>query len=229
MSEHERIYREFASAYEDMILRQPDLASCIRDIRSWDGLDVLDLGAGSGRLSSFLAAEAGSLICTDKSGAMLELLDRKLSSLHSTRNWRTFEADHRSLPIADSSVDLVVAGWTIGYLANSGEPDRAYNLERIMGELNRVLKPGGSIIILETLGTGCETPHAPAFLTGYYSLLEQRYGFSHRWIRTDYEFASAAEAKSKTEFFFGEGLASLIDEKQWRVVPECAGIWWKHT
>ena len=229
MSEHERIYREFASGYDDMIGRQPDLASFIRDIRPWGGLDVLDLGAGSGRLSSFLAAEAGSLICTDRSGEMLDLLDRKLSGYYSTRNWRTVTADHRSLPIADSSIDLIVAGWTIGYLANSDEPEWAYNLERIMGELTRVLKPGGSIIILETLGTGCETPQAPAFLTGYYSLLEQKYGFSHRWTRTDYSFASVGEAKARTEFFFGEGLASLIEEKQWHIVPECAGIWWKHS
>ncbi|WP_027086006.1 class I SAM-dependent methyltransferase [Cohnella panacarvi] len=229
MSEHERIYREQASGYDDMISRQPNLATCIREIRPWAGLDVLDLGAGSGRLSSFLAAEADSLICTDKSEAMLELLDRKLSGLYSTRNWRTACADHRSLPLADSSVDLVIAGWTISYLTNSDEPDWENNLERIMGELTRVLKPGGTIIIMETMGTGCETPQAPPFLDGYYSLLEQRYGFSHRWIRTDYEFASVEDARARTEFFFGEGLARLIEEKQWRIVPECAGIWWKHV
>jgi len=228
MSEHDRIYRELASNYDDMVSRQPDLAPCIREIRSWDGLDVLDMGAGSGRLSTFLAADARSLICTDKSSAMLELLDRKLTGLYVWCNWRTIEADHRSLPIADSSVDLVVAGWTISYLANSDEADWEYNLEQIMGEITRVLKPGGTIIVLETLGTACETPHVPAYLASYYSLLEQRYGFTHRWVRTDYEFASVEEAKARTEFFFGEGLASLIEEKQWQIVPECAGIWWKH-
>ena len=229
MSNHERIYLDLATAYDEKIGKQPDLATSILEIRPWHGLDVLDLGAGSGRLSSFLAAEAGSLICTDKSDAMLELLDRKLSSLHSSRNWRTIEADHRSLPIADASVDLIVAGWTVCYLANSEEADWQANLERIMGELTRVLKPGGTIIIAETLGTGTETPNAPDFLAGYYALLEKRYGFFHRWIRTDYEFASVAEAKANSEFFFGADLASLIDEKQWRVVPECAGIWWKHV
>lgn len=111
-----------------MIRRQPDLAPFIRKIRSWSGLDLLELGAGSGRLSSFLASEARSLICTDNSGSMLELLDRKLSSLHPSRNWRTVEADHRSLPIADASVDLIVVGWTICYLANTGEADWLDNL-----------------------------------------------------------------------------------------------------
>lgn len=229
MSTHERIYLDQGTAYDEMVSRQPDISPYLRDILPWQGLDVLDLGAGSGRLSSFLAAEADSLICTDNSAAMLELLDRKLCSLYASRNWRTIEADHRSLPIADATVDLIVAGWTIGYLANSDVTDWQSNLERIMGELARVLKPGGTIIIVETLGTGAERPNAPDFLAGYYTLLEKRYGFAHRWIRTDYEFASVSEAKASTEFFFGKDLANLIDEKQWRVVPECAGIWWKHS
>lgn len=50
MANHDEIYRSQAEAYEDMIGRQPDLSGTVRQIRDYRGLDVLDLGAGSGRL-----------------------------------------------------------------------------------------------------------------------------------------------------------------------------------
>ncbi|NMO97143.1 class I SAM-dependent methyltransferase [Paenibacillus lemnae] len=228
MTSHEEIYNDQPMSYEDMISRQPDLTGIIKELKPFNGIDVLDLGAGSGRLSEFIAPEAKSLACTDISGSMLELLDEKLKGKGTAQNWTTLVADHRELPIADSSIDLVISGWSISYLANSSNKDGSKNLEEIMNEINRVLRPNGSIIILETLGTGTETPNPPAFLKEYYALLEHEYGFSHRWIRMDYTFADISEAKANTEFFFGNELVDKIEENQWSTVPECAGIWWKH-
>lgn len=100
-------------------------------------------------------------------------------------------ADHRNLPVDSSSVDLIVSGWSISYLANSGAEDCHENLRLVMAELWRVFRSGGTMIILETMGTGTETPNPPHFLTDYYAGLEQQeYGFSYRWIRTDYVFDS---------------------------------------
>lgn len=229
MIPHERIYREMASAYDEMIERQPDMMPALRGIRTWAGLDVLDLGAGSGRLSLALAPEARALVSTDGSEEMLSLLDRKLADASLPRNWRTVVADHRSLPLADESFDLVVAGWTIGYLADADNPDWESDLSLVIGELHRVLKPGGTIVIAETLGTGTETPEPPEFLVPYYAALERQYGFAHRSIRMDYRFASPEEAKARTAFFFGERLAERIEQNGWSTVPEFAGIWWKHV
>lgn len=215
-------------SYEEMVSRQPDLTAVIKEIKPFQGLDVLDLGAGSGRLSSIIAPEAKSLVCTDISSAMLELLDQKLSHIGLSPNWTTVVTDHRGLPIADASIDLVVSGWSIGYLTNTDNSDWEQNLAFVMAELTRVLRPGGTIIIFETMGTGTETPNPPAFLKPYYEQLENKYGFEHRWIRTDYTFEDAKEAKEKTEFFFGAELAQRIEENGWSTVPECAGIWWKH-
>lgn len=212
-----------------MVSRQPDLSSVIHEIRSYEGVDVLDLGAGSGRLSMPLAGGARSLICTDISQPMLDILEGKLADSHVTRNWTTVVADHRSLPINSSSVDLIVSGWSISYLANSSQEACYENLELVMAELQRVLRPGGTMIILETMGTGTETPNPPNFLVEYYAQLEHRYGFSHRWIRTDYVFDTVEEAQRCTGFFFGEELWDKIQANQWSTVPECAGIWWKHV
>ncbi|MGG4554530.1 class I SAM-dependent methyltransferase [Paenibacillus humicus] len=227
MSNHDQIYSSQAAAYEAMISRQPDLSEIVRQIRPYRNLDVLDLGAGSGRLASFLAPEAKTLICTDASRPMLDILDRKLTEQNYVRNWITLEADHRSLPVPDSSRDLVVSGWSICYLASSNQPEWEAHLERIIAELQRVLRPDGTIIIFETMGTGTETPDPPEFLTSYYSLLEKKYGFQHQWVRADYRFASVEEAIEHTEFFFGEELAARIRNNGWSTLPECAGVWWK--
>ncbi|WP_263364371.1 class I SAM-dependent methyltransferase [Paenibacillus sabuli] len=64
-----------------MIRRQPDFSPYIHEIQSCEGLDILDLGAGSGRFASALAKQANSLICTDISESMLALLDNNLKAL----------------------------------------------------------------------------------------------------------------------------------------------------
>jgi hypothetical protein len=93
--------------------------------------------------------------------------------------------------------------------------------------MKRVLRPGGTVIILETLGTGCESPHPPSdALAAYYALLEEEHGFSATWIRTDYRFASLSEAEDLTRFFFGDGLADRVAREGLVTLPECTGIWW---
>lgn len=229
MASHDEIYRSQADAYEDMIARQPDLSDTLRAIRDYRGLDVLDMGAGSGRLSRFLVQEARSLVCTDLSRPMLDVLDRRLAALAAPGSWTSLEADHRRLPLQDASVDLAVSGWSVCYLANADEPGWEDNLAQVMAELERVLRPGGTIVLFETMGTATETPNPPSFLTPYYERLERQYGFAHQWIRTDYRFDSVADAIRRTEFFFGPEVAAAIERHGWATVPECAGIWWKQV
>ncbi|PAK52329.1 class I SAM-dependent methyltransferase [Paenibacillus sp. 7541] len=228
MTTHEEIYANQAVAYDLMISRQPDLTEVISEIKGFHDLDVLDLGAGSGRLAMILAQKARSLVCTDRSSSMLDLLERKFIQQGTARHWQTVVADHRQLPIPDESVDLAVSGWSISYLTNSGNPEWRSNLERIMSELYRVVRVHGTIVIFETLGTGTITPDPPEILKLYYSSLEKDYGFQHTWIRTDYTFRDVEETKENMAFFFGESIAHQITVNQWSTVPECAGVWWKH-
>jgi len=54
----------------------------------------------------------------------------------------------------------------------------------------RVVKPGGSIIIIETLGTGFTEPAPPEILKPYYEYLASRW-FTLVSIRTDYLFTDS--------------------------------------
>jgi len=228
LATNEQVYQTEVDAYEYMISRQPDLTKYINEIQPFKGMDILDLGAGSGRFACSLAKQAKSMICTDKSESMLKLLERKLKKQGLNRNWKTYVADHRELPIKDKSIDIVISGWSVSYLAYTGNENWKENLEQVISEMIRVLKPGGTIILFETMGTGTELPDPPEYLIPYFSALTQQYGFNHRWVRADYEFSTSEEAKEGMEFFFGEELVKKIVENQWSTVPECAGIWWKH-
>jgi hypothetical protein len=97
-----------------------------------------------------------------------------------------------------------------------------------ISEMRRVLRPGGTAIIVETLGTGRETPQPPSErLAAYYTMLERDYEFAATWIRTDYRFESQAEANELTGFFFGTPAPTTLTEEGFAIVPECTGVWWR--
>jgi ubiquinone/menaquinone biosynthesis C-methylase UbiE len=147
------------------------------------------------------------------------------SGLH---NWRVEVADHQELPVEDRAADVAIAGWSIVYTVVWHERTWHEELGKALAEMKRVLRPGGTIVILETLGTGYETPHPPDGVKAYLAYLENA-GFSSTWIRTDYQFESLAEAEALTRFFFGDELAEKVVERNWVILPECTGIWWSTT
>ena len=179
MLDHYDIYRREAGRYERLIRREDPDRNIERVLDEWmpkgRNIRAADIGAGTGRLSAWLAQRAESLVLTDASSAMLEEAAAKLRAM-GVSNWETRTADHRALPLADGSVDLVTAGWTICYLADHGAPDWEANLAAAMAEIRRALRPGGTAIVFETMGTGFfDEPTPPANLLPYYAELERRY------------------------------------------------------
>ncbi|SEB49154.1 class I SAM-dependent methyltransferase [Paenibacillus sp. GP183] len=225
MPNHEEIYSNQAETYDLLISKQESLYETINTIKRVEGLDILDIGAGSGRLTCVLAPKVKSILALDQSEAMLQVTANKLqkAGLH---NWRTQVADHRKLPVEDNSADLIVSGWSICYLGSSNVENWKENIHQVMMEIKRVLRPGGTAIIIENFGTGSETPNPPNFLSEYYSLLETVYGCSHKWIRTDYTFENLGEAERLTRFFFGDILAEKVVKEKLAKLPECAVVWW---
>ncbi|GKU77906.1 class I SAM-dependent methyltransferase [Paenibacillus sp. L3-i20] len=226
MPNHEEIYRREADQYDELIARQSSMLQYVSEIRALEGLDVIDLGAGTGRLTTVIAPNVKSITAIDASSAMLKLTSDRLREAGLT-NWSVLAGDHRQLPLEDNCADMIVSGWSICYVCSSMHEDWRSNLERVIGELKRVLKGGGTAIIFETMGTGYETPHPPDFLTSYYAELSNVYGFNHKWIRTDYNFVNVEQAERLTTFFFGDELGDRVAREQITHLPECAGIWWR--
>lgn len=229
MSERQRkIYQSEGDRYQDLIFYEDyehNIARALDEIIRVDGLDVFDLGAGTGRLTLMLAPRAKSIHAFDMSAEMLRVCRERLlkSGLSS---WQVDVADHRQLPVQDHSADLVVSGWSVAYLAVWHPETYRDELENWMSEMKRVLKPSGRLVLFESLTTGSETPIPLEHLKDYYAWLDEA-GFQKTWIRTDFKFDSIDNAAESLGFFFGEQMSNRIRETGSAIVPECTGVWWK--
>jgi ubiquinone/menaquinone biosynthesis C-methylase UbiE len=228
MLDHREIYSRHAARYHQLVSRedyQGNILPALEAIIPLAGLDVVELGAGTGRLTHLLGPKVHSICACDRSAAMLQVA-RESAGLVERRNWHLVVADHRRLPLAGSTADLVLAGWSICYTV-LWHPDTWHReLAQALAEMARVARPGGTLIILETLGTGFRRPRPPAKLRSYYQSL-QAAGFATTWIRTDYRFDSNAEAENVVGFFFDESTLSHIEQANQPVLPESTGIWYK--
>jgi demethylmenaquinone methyltransferase/2-methoxy-6-polyprenyl-1,4-benzoquinol methylase len=103
---------------------------------------ALDVCCGTGDLAFELAGRVtpeGRVIGSDFSEAMLDLARRKAADRDAT-NVRFEWADALELPYDDATFDAVTVGFGVRNLAD---------LDVGIGELSRVLKPGGRLVILE--------------------------------------------------------------------------------
>ena len=229
MSDKQRqIYQTDGDRYEALISRedhQGNIPRAIDEILRVDGLDVLDLGAGTGRLTLLLAPRAKSIRAFDASAEMLRVCRERLVAT-GLSNWQVDVADHRQLPVEDHSADLVVSGWSISYLSVWNKENGNAELDEWLVEMKRVLRKDGTIILFESLGTGNEEPIRLEHVESTYQWLDAN-GFQSTWIRTDYKFASLEEAIELSRFFFGDELGDKVERNQWVILPECTGVWWR--
>ena len=93
---------------------------------------ALDAACGTGRHSAYLASLGHAIIGVDSSAAMLARARAKVPS------GKFHEADLHDLSLPDDHVDLVVCALALMHV-----PD----IEPVLAELVRVLRPGGSLVI----------------------------------------------------------------------------------
>ena len=225
--QQKQIYQSEGERYEALISRedyQGNIPRTIDEIIKVDGLDVLDLGAGTGRLTLILAPRVQAICAFDASAEMLRVCRARLIT-SGLSNWHVGVADHRNLPIEDHSVDLVVSGWSVSYLAVWNQENGRAELDKWLVEMRRVLRKDGMIILFESLGTGNESPIRLEHVETTYRWLDDN-EFLNKWIRTDYQFESLDEAVDLAGFFFGAEMAERVRERRLVILPECTGVWW---
>jgi len=95
-------------------------------------LSVLELGAGTGKLTEQLVALGHDVHATDPDPQMLALLEKNLPAV------RTSQAPAEEIPAGDASYDVVVSGQAFHW----------FDLDRALPEIARVLKPRGRLSLV---------------------------------------------------------------------------------
>ncbi len=118
--------------------------------RSWEAIGhlalrlvpritIADLGAGEGMISQLLALRAEKVWCIDNAPRMIEV-GTELALRNGLANLQYKLGDIENVPLPDQSVDLAILSQA---LHHAPHPQRAAN------EAFRILKPGGTLLVLE--------------------------------------------------------------------------------
>jgi ubiquinone/menaquinone biosynthesis C-methylase UbiE len=133
---HQRLARAFGSVAEAYDRGRPSFP---REAVEWlvgkNPATVLEVGAGTGKLTEQLVALGHDVHATEPVPEMLDILRRHLPDTRATC------APAEELPVADRSVDVVVAAQAFHW----------FDLDRALPEIARVLRPGGQIALVWNL------------------------------------------------------------------------------
>jgi ArsR family transcriptional regulator len=100
---------------------------------------IADLGAGEGAFSLLLAQRAKKVIAVDTSAKMIEVA-REQARRNGVKNVEFRLGDMEEVPIKTTTVDLVFFSQSLHHALHPG---------RALAEANRILRPGGRIVILD--------------------------------------------------------------------------------
>jgi ubiquinone/menaquinone biosynthesis C-methylase UbiE len=227
----ETLYREYAGFYEVLVSHedyQGNLLRAIQSIQPLAGQVSAEFGCGTGRLTGQLAGSVRRLHAFDFTESMLRLAQRK-QSLLGWNNVSLALADSRCMPVRSGWADFAIEGWAFLQIAVWHPEDWQAQLGHALDEMHRIVRPGGKLILIETLGTGETTPKVTPFFRTVYDFLETQAGFTLlNEIRTDYRFETLEQIHQVVLPLFGpEMLERLVETEAGWVLPECTGLWWR--
>jgi len=145
---------------------------------------IADLGCGTGPLIADLTPYAGKIIGVDSSADMLKGARKRLGNL---LNVDLRKGDLLDLPIEDGTCDAVLLVLALTYVA---EP------AKVIAEAARVLKPGGRLVLVDSLQLGDEPdydgmldrfpqlyhePYYQSYLREDFAAIARRHRLTHRY------------------------------------------------
>lgn len=194
----------------------------MREVEDWAGLDVIDVGAGTGFHAERFAGTARSVLAVEPHPPLVE---RAAARLADVPNARAVVGGAQQLPADDDSFDVHHSRWA--YFFGPGcEPG--------LRELERVMRPGGTSFIVDYDATRSVVGawFRRAFATADPVTVEQ-YWFDRGWRRTSvdirWEFPDRETAEAVVRLEFGRDV--LVDRvlSVWTgtTLEDAINVWWR--
>lgn len=164
---------------------------------------VVEVGAGTGRLTTHLLTLCAQLVAVEPAQPMREWLSAAVSP-HAMGRVDIVDGFFDALPVDDSSAELVVS-------CSAFDRDTAHGGDAGLAEMERVCAPGGMVVVVWP-------PNHLEWLSAH--------GFTHlsfpgpMWM----EFRDAAEAVEMTEIFYPHAAAEVRARNTARVEYEVLGV-----
>ncbi len=133
-----------AAAYEEFS-KSEDIFKAINTylLNNYDfrGKTVLEIGAGSGKFTSFLLETCSKLYVVERSVSLMQINRQKNSE---AGNVEFILSDVRELVMEPNSIDVIFAGWSVASMIES--------LDVIFRIFRNVLRKDGIILLVENAG-----------------------------------------------------------------------------
>lgn len=177
------------------------LWSALAERIDWSGSDIADVGCGDGFHLPRFAECARSVVGVEPHPPLVARARRRVADLAGVR---VFEGCAQRLPLADSSVDLVHA--RVAYFFGPG-------CERGLAQARRVLRPGGSMVVIDLDGTHgrygewlCAA--APRYRPRAVEAFFAAEGFDCRRVDTIWRFRDRGDLEDALRIEFTPGVAA---------------------
>lgn len=148
-SHHDNVEKQFgsqANAYLTSTVHASgrDLQRLAERLSAFPQASVLDMGCGAGHASFAAAHQVKQVVAYDLSAQMLDVAAQAAKE-KGLDNIATRQGYAESLPFEDGFFDVVISRYSAHHWHDVG---------RALREVNRVLKPGGVVIVMDVMSPG---------------------------------------------------------------------------
>lgn len=198
-----KVYYERQNVYE-IFSRAEDYPKKVEDFlrKHINGGKVLDAGCGSGKWISLLETLSEEYIGIDLSEEQIKEARKKINKSNSILQI----GDLENLNFPDNSFDFVISSWALGTITLKEKR------EKVVQELKRVLKPNGTIYLIENDSVGeFEQLRGHIKRTEDYNNWLRKHGFQvTQKLESHFQFSNLSEATTVFAEIYGEQISNKI-------------------